>query len=471
VRPEERLEATMLFSDRHFPLDEHVIIHVHAPRSGGTTLRTQMNDLIGLDACLMNYRAEIEYASDADLNRYHQISGHFSYGMHQYLPRQPLYVTTVRDPVERFISLYSVIRARQSHRLHGVAKQNDINQFLQICLEGRDPELKEQVRNLQCQFICGAADFSLARTYIDERYFIACTADQIASMMPMLSKALRRPLPTMRVKGIVTKTTAQGAEAANYLTNDSIAILLEHNMHDLQIFHYVQREFFRIEQSFMPSPANHQEQHANPEVFPKSDEPSTSAGAALGAPPGASRIEQLMMNAAQRFVQCFPTTLLDHMRCLWIGPRAPENVLRARRPETASDFDEALQKFDDTDQFDLIMVALPFESTMHDTAVFAKLCTRLSATGIMQICCVSEHGFPAWEEEYPGFIPLRRYDSSLLARFQVAARKLLALEIREKFPLYGSRSVGYAFFKKAEDRLLIQTCLTTLRRTLSVTAC
>lgn len=450
----------MLFSKKILEIQDHVVIQVHAPRTGGTTLRTQLNKLFGIDVCLMNYRAEIEYLSDSDLIHYQQVSGHFSYGMHQYFSKKALYVTTVRDPVARFISLYSVIRARADHRLHIISKNLDINEFLIYCLKGNDPELTRQVKNLQCQFVCGEESFSLARKYIDEKYFLACIPEQIDSMIQLLGSTFNLPPPAMEISGVKTQSTPNRIDANNHLTSESLAILIECNSQDLQLFHYVRRAFEALQQGSSTA----QQIDRDDNIVPNSASISAGTGVTL-------RVQQLMNNASNRFLECLPFSLTKNMQCLWIGEQKPSQLKNNIDFKTISDVDEFLKKSNHFDFFDLIVVAFPMGKFHNEKDVFSRLISYLSPDGIIQICCLSDEEFYHWHDEYDGFSYRNSVGSDFYDNFKKEGTDLRKLKLREKFPLYGSRCTSYVFFKSNEYFEMVSMCLASLRKTLSVTIC
>ena len=46
------------------------------------------------------------------------ISGHVVWGIHEWLPRSFIYITILRDPIDRILSTYSYVLSSATHRLH-----------------------------------------------------------------------------------------------------------------------------------------------------------------------------------------------------------------------------------------------------------------------------------------------------------------------------------------------------------------
>lgn len=94
-----------------------VLLFLHIPRTAGTTL----NRAIRLRAdskreilastfrsfpSWKKYLAHVQSLPPEHLDRIRYFRGHFSYGIHEQLPKPALYVTMLRNPVERVVSSY-----------------------------------------------------------------------------------------------------------------------------------------------------------------------------------------------------------------------------------------------------------------------------------------------------------------------------------------------------------------------------
>ena len=99
-----------------------MIFH-HLPKTGGTTLYTLLTSMYGNSNCYsirnggsprtipLTYDANSRWdrflaMSQTERNTLDFIDGHFSYGLHRFLSRPCLYITLMREPLERFCSSY-----------------------------------------------------------------------------------------------------------------------------------------------------------------------------------------------------------------------------------------------------------------------------------------------------------------------------------------------------------------------------
>ncbi len=113
-----------------------VLIFPHLPKTGGTTLWIFLEFIYGEKNCYSMRRYKINdsplvYSSDG-WDRFLAMSqrkrdtldcihGHFSYGLHRLLSRPCLYITLMREPLERFCSNYHQFR-REHHRYLELSK-------------------------------------------------------------------------------------------------------------------------------------------------------------------------------------------------------------------------------------------------------------------------------------------------------------------------------------------------------------
>lgn len=103
-------------SGRRAFIQDHVFVHTHIPKAGGTTLTHGLSNLVGAVNSMdlrLNRRVPLDEMTAADLHHLSLIAGHFGYGLHERLPGTPLYVATVREPVARFVSLYRFLTANR----------------------------------------------------------------------------------------------------------------------------------------------------------------------------------------------------------------------------------------------------------------------------------------------------------------------------------------------------------------------
>lgn len=114
------------------------LIFLHMPKAGGTTLEEIVKRhyqggksfrFTGSDENAAEFRAlpEEERAS------FDLLSGHIYFGIHEHVPSPATYMTMLRHPVERVVSLYHYVKRSPGHYLYkyGFADRRDVEDFVQ----------------------------------------------------------------------------------------------------------------------------------------------------------------------------------------------------------------------------------------------------------------------------------------------------------------------------------------------------
>jgi len=102
------------------------LFFLHVPKTGGTTFTRSLCARFGP----LGYLREVVLEPDRTLEamghrlepgaiaRIRCVIGHFHFGLHRFFPGRFRYVTILRDPIDRVLSLYYHIRDRAEHPLH-----------------------------------------------------------------------------------------------------------------------------------------------------------------------------------------------------------------------------------------------------------------------------------------------------------------------------------------------------------------
>jgi hypothetical protein len=165
-----------------------LIVHPHAQRTGGGTLRNHVfaaafgQDRVYSRLFVKNYKPW-EALTDADLRGFRAYTDLSNY-RDLPLERKCLPVALLRHPLYRAVSLYHFVRRKQTHALHSVAINHDLEEFYRLG-SSLNPRY---FRNVQSRRICGRADAQLAMEYIRTRYL----AVGFTKYLPEFSEVLSR---------------------------------------------------------------------------------------------------------------------------------------------------------------------------------------------------------------------------------------------------------------------------------------
>ncbi|WP_026674169.1 sulfotransferase family 2 domain-containing protein [Alkalihalobacterium bogoriense] len=125
-----------------------IIIHLHMPKTGGTTLKNIIKKNVPSHLNFDIYEDHHERAEKlkAIANQPTAcIQGHFPYGVHEFFTTPCVYITMLREPAERIISEYYFICTNKKHRLHHQVKNMTLEQY----------QSQPNHMNIQTRFLSG----------------------------------------------------------------------------------------------------------------------------------------------------------------------------------------------------------------------------------------------------------------------------------------------------------------------------
>ncbi len=96
---------------------ERIFYFLHIPKTAGTTFNFSVLPKLfnASEICPAYSYRQILQIPPAELSKFHLFRGHFFYFLHKLLPDKPIYMTFLRDPVERALSLYDYVRREPKH--------------------------------------------------------------------------------------------------------------------------------------------------------------------------------------------------------------------------------------------------------------------------------------------------------------------------------------------------------------------
>jgi hypothetical protein len=154
------------------------------------------------------------------------VIGHFWFGLHEHVARPSVYVTALRDPVERVLSLYYYMRLHDSISLDEFVaappfREVDNDQTRRIA--GVDPEVGG----------CTPAMLEMAKENL-RRFAVAGTIERLDEMLPRLQRRLgwRRPAVAY------PRNVNPDRPAASSLPRATIAAIRRRNELDLELWRY-----------------------------------------------------------------------------------------------------------------------------------------------------------------------------------------------------------------------------------------
>ena len=126
-----------------------MLIFLHLPKTGGSSLREFLKAKCGHENYYGIYWNEAAGLRERDYinkfialpqeerDHFDLIVGHFGYGLHRFLSRPCVYVTLLRNPLERFCSFYLQLLRHHPRSRELVARNFSVEEYLQDWEKGR----------------------------------------------------------------------------------------------------------------------------------------------------------------------------------------------------------------------------------------------------------------------------------------------------------------------------------------------
>jgi len=218
--------------------EPEALFFVHIPKCAGSSFRQVLKHWFGRGALFLDTHEAQALRSAVD--RLHAppqaIAGHIPFGLHDALPVRPCYVSLVRHPLDRFVSLYKHARRTPGHTLHPAASRLDLEAFYDFTLKDGGP--RNATVGVQCYFLSRARSFQQARAVIDRRYALLAPTERYLDFVDACAERFgREPLqaPPRNVGGDVA-----GLEAGRSALESRIEV---DHADDLSLYRYVRETF------------------------------------------------------------------------------------------------------------------------------------------------------------------------------------------------------------------------------------
>jgi hypothetical protein len=224
------------------------ILFLHLPKAGGTTLgefvynecrsggEPRTEGLLSDGVLFLPYGffketelAVPQYARDLlgrdDLRA---VIGHFWYGVHEYVGRPSTYITLLRHPVERVLSLYHFLKLEGTMSIAEFAdsppfREVDNDQARRIA--GIDPELGQ----------CGPAMLDIAKEHLSRDFAVAGVVERFDETLALLRKRLGWNRGTLSYP----RNVNESKPSAEFLPPDVVDSILARNRLDLALWEFV----------------------------------------------------------------------------------------------------------------------------------------------------------------------------------------------------------------------------------------
>lgn len=173
---------------------DETLFFVHVPKCAGSSFRAVLKRWFG--GRLMVWDSDDRDAFRQEMARRPvlpgAVAGHFRFGLHESVAARPCYLSLVRDPVDRFVSVYKHARQTPGHVLHPAAAALDLRDFYEHTLT--DQRARRRTVAIQCAFLAGVRSFSDALPVVAQHYRLIAPAEAFDRFIQDAAALLDKPV-------------------------------------------------------------------------------------------------------------------------------------------------------------------------------------------------------------------------------------------------------------------------------------
>jgi len=235
------------------------LIFLHIPKTAGYCLyKLLMTKYKKHEYIIINFSEHYWKIKELQQNidKIKLIMGHFSYGVHKYLPSKAryIYITVLREPINRLISFYWHIYNVKENEYHYFARNMSFKEFIKNIND------LETCHKVHCYFNNGQARQICCTNNIEDNNFIKnpeLLSDifikrllnnfSLAGLTENFDATLLIIANIFNWKEIPCYNIIKGKKPANWtISDEEIELIKEYNKYDIQLYEFAQKNFYEL---------------------------------------------------------------------------------------------------------------------------------------------------------------------------------------------------------------------------------
>jgi hypothetical protein len=240
------------------PNSDRIPLFLHIPKTGGTTLKHYIYDqyktyedytseegylVSGIYYYPDGFNKEPASVSPAQVIRtlgrhdIRAVVGHFSFGIHTYISKPWTYVTLLRNPVDRVVSLYYHIRRYKDTQLHKIVSSGlSMEDFvLHLSRREADNDQTRRISGLEPAFgACSMSTLDKAKDNLRRYFSVVGVTECFDETLILIKRTLGGTHEAYYLPSLVNKDRPTSAS----LPQKSIDAILERNELDTKLYEF-----------------------------------------------------------------------------------------------------------------------------------------------------------------------------------------------------------------------------------------
>ena len=223
--------------------NERILIHLHLPKTAGTTLRTIADrnytggEIYTVSRPYAEQGEELRGLPEQRRREIKLLRGHMVFGLHEHFDKPADYFTILRDPVERVISAYYYVRRTPTLPYYGevVGKNMSLEDF---AASGLPQAYNQQARLISGRFDDFTNALEIAKHNLNTHFIVVGISERFDETLLLLKKQLGWTRVFYHRQN-VTKNRPTRSE----VSKSAIKLIERQNALDMELYEIALRQF------------------------------------------------------------------------------------------------------------------------------------------------------------------------------------------------------------------------------------